>query len=486
MGRRGLRLITLAAIPALALSACSTANATPSATTGAGASTAATAEASAAPGTVRWFVGIGSGSQPAQIQPQKDFVTKYNKTNKDGIKLVLEVQPNQNATDVLKTEIAAGKSPDIIGPIGVKGHNGFAGLFLDLTTEIAKNNFDMTAYDPALVTFVQQGATGIIGIPYDMYPGYVWYNKDIFTAAGLPALPTKVGDTYQGKTWDWNELGTIAASLTVDGNGKKSTDAAFDATKIVKYGLGFQWHDDLKRVASWFGSGNLVAADGKTAQIPAVWADGLTWYYNAIWQGHFVPNDTAVNSTLLSGGNLQSSGNIAMNMAFGWSISSIAADAKTAKVKTWDMAVGPSFNGTTSVPMDVDSFAIAAASKNPDSAFKAMVALYADPDLMKLYGGEPAKTADQAAYFTAFDTSLDKIFPGNKVTWSVLGEDQKNAPAMSHEADMPNFTKSNTDANAAINKMRAKGGLVVKDVLADLQKTLQADFDASLPIVNPE
>lgn len=473
---RGLRLVTLAAIPVLAFSACSSSSATPS---------AASSSAPQASGIVHWFVGLGSGTQPAQIDAQKAFVANYNSTNKDGITIKLDIVPNADAYDTLKTEIAAGNSPDIIGPTGVKGRNGFEGLFLDLTSLIAKNNVDMSKYPASLTTFVQQGAKGIIGIPYDIYPGYIWYNKDIFAKNNLPALPTvAAGATYQGQPWTWQEVGTVAAGLTVDANGKISTDPAFDATKIVQYGLDFQWTGDFKRIASSFGSGNLVASDGKTAQMPAAWESGMEWYYNAIHVAHIVPDGTAENSALLASGNSQASGNIAMNAAYGWSISSLATDAATAKVKTWDMGVWPSWNGTVSAPMDIDTFLLSAATKTPDNAFKAMLAIEADPTLMKTYGGEPADTSAQAAYFTSFDSTLAPIFPGNKVTWSVLAQDEAEAPAISHEADMPNFNTSWNDANATLTKLQNTDGLVVSDVLAALVKQEQADFDAAQPLLN--
>jgi len=468
---RGLRLITLAAIPVLAFSACSSSTAT---------NTAAPSS------TVRWYVGLGSGTQPAQIDKQKAFVADYNKNNKDGITIKLEIVPNANAYDTLKTEIAAGNSPDVIGPVGVKGRNGFAGLFLDLTNEISKNNFDMKQYDAGLVTVVQQGAKGIIGIPYNMYPGYMWYNKDKFTAAGLPPLPVKIGDKYQDKVWDWNTVGDLAATLTKDADGTPATDTtgAFDSANIATYGLGFQWLSDFKRIASCFGSGNLVAADGKTAQIPPAWASGLEWYYNAVQVRHIVADATAAGSPLLGGSNQQSSGNLAMNAAFGWSISSIASDAATSKVKLWDMGVWPSWNGATSAPIDLDTFVIAAATKTPDNAFKVMLAIEANKDLFSLYGGEPAKTSDQAAYFTAFDATLAPIFPGIKVTWSVLAEDMKVAPAISHEADMPNFNTSWLDANATLTKLNSTPNLVVADELAALKTKLQKDFDDATPLLN--
>jgi multiple sugar transport system substrate-binding protein len=443
-----------------------------------GASPAASPTASG-PVIVRWFISYSGGGM--FDPPGREFAQTFNSSQSD-FSLKLEMVPSSNAYDTLKADIAAGNAPDIIGPIGIKNRNGFEGLFLDLTTEIAKNHFDMTQYDPGLVEYVQQGAKGTIAIPYDIYPGYIWYNKDIFARNNLPPLPTKVGELYQGQLWTWQTLAKLAAGLTVDMNGKISTDPGFDAKNIHQYGMDFQWTGDLTRLASSFGSGRLVAPDGKTAQIPAAWASGLAWYYNAVHFAHIVPDGTAEGSTLLAGGNSQSSGNIAMNAAYGWSISSLASDAATAKVHTWDMGVWPSWNRVTSAPLDIDTFLITAATKHPDEAFKAMLAIYADPALMKMYGGEPARTADQAAYFQAFDATLAPIFPGNQVTWSVLDEDLKHANPINHEADMPNFQTSWNDASTELARLQNTAGLNIADELAAFKAELQRDFDAAQPL----
>lgn len=460
---RGLRLITLAAIPVLVLSACSssTTSPTPGAT------------------TIRWYVGLGSGTQAAQIADQQAFVKDYN-TKNPGTTLKLEIVPNANAYDVLKTEIAAGNGPDVIGPVGVKGRNGFDGLFLDLTNEISKQNFPISAYDQATVNFLKT-KDGQIGIPYTIFPGYLWYNKDLFAAAGLQNLPTTVGAQYNGATWDWNAVETLAEGLTTDQAGAKSTDPAFDKTKIATYGIAFQWAD-ARRMASCFGPGSFVADDFQTAQIPQAWSDAFNWYYTAIWTKYVSPDTAAINSTYLNSGNLQSSGHLAMNAAWGWSISSIATT--THNVKTWDLAVMPSWNGVTTAGMDADTFVIAKSSKNPDAAFKAMVAIEASSKLMQDYGGEPAKTADQAAFFTAFDTSLAKDFTGNTVTWSVLGEMQKHPAVPSIEANMPGAgggLQAQNDYGAFYTKLQTTGGLTISDELNALKTKLQADFDAVKP-----
>lgn len=429
--------------------------------------------------SVRWFVGLGSGTLDSQIKAQKTFVTNYNATNKDGIAIQLEVVSNATAYDVLKTEIAAGNAPDIVGPVGVQGRNGFEGAFLDLTDEIRKNGVDLTAYDSSLLTYLQEGGYQI-GLPYDIFPGYIWYNKDLFARAGLPDLPIRIGDQYQGKDWTWDALAGLAAQLTVDKNGFKSTDPAFDRNGIAQYGMDFQWAE-ARRIASCFGGGSFVAPDGKTAQIPPVWADAFNWYYSAIWNGHFAPDGAAESSALLGNGYPQTSGRLAMNAGWAWSITSIASSAATAKVKHWDIGVMPSWKGTTTSPLDEDTFSIPKSARNPDAAFKAMMAIMADPTLMRNYGGEPARKADQVNYFTDIDATLAPIFPGNQVSWSVLGEMAKVPAVPSHEADMPNSAKANADIGMFLNRLQNTPGLDMTAELARLQATLQKDFDAATP-----
>ena len=481
MRRRGLRLVALAAIPALAFGACNATSPTP---TAAPATPTPAPPAGAASGTGRWFVGLDSlGTQTAQVAAEKAFVANYDAVNRDGITIKLEIVPSVAAADVLKTEMAAGNAPDIVGPVGVKGLDGFDGLLLDLTSEIHKNNVELTAYESSVVKFFQGGDIGQIGLPYDITPGYIWYDKDAFTKANLPPLPTTVGEQYQGQTWDWNELAKVAAQLTLDKSGKKSTDHGFDPKNIVQYGMDFQGAD-ARRVASLFGAGSFVATDGKTAQIPALWNDAYTWYYDAVWKGHYVPSGAVESSALLAGGNSQSSGRVAMNAAWGSSIMSIAADAKTSKVKNWDVAVIPSWKGTTTSPMDADAFTITKASKNPDAAFKAMLAIMADATLLKVYGREPAKTADQAAYFTALDATLAPVFPGNEVTWDVLGEMEKLPAVPSPDSNMPAFDQAYSDIGSFFTKLQTTEGLDVNGELTKLQKVLQTDFDAVQPLLS--
>jgi multiple sugar transport system substrate-binding protein len=468
-----LRLISLTAVAVLVVSACggSSNTAKPNPT---GTGPIVTPPPSG-PTTVRWFVGLGSGTQPNQIEAQKTFVAAYNKSQTN-IVLKLEIVPNTSAYDVLKTQIAAGNPPDIIGPVGVRGRNGFENLFADMTPMVAKNNFDLTQFDPALVSFFKEGSAQV-GIPYLVYPAFMFYNKDLFAKAGLEDLPTTAGAQYMGAPWDWAAVKKIGQQLTLDKNNKKPTDAGFDANAIVQFGIDFQWWDG-RRMASAFGGGSFITADGK-AQIPDVWKQAWTWYYDAMWKDHFAPTGKYISSTQLNAGTTISSGKIAMDATNAWTINSYGTAGK-ATFKKWDMAVLPATGGVISGPLDADTMVIAKGSKNQDAAFQAMIAIMADKNLMQVYGGIPAAKALQTTYFADFDKTLDKIFPGNKVTWAVLGEMMKYPAIPSHEANMANFLQATSDYSAFYTKLQNTDKLDVAAELVKLQATLQKDFDASI------
>ncbi len=470
---RGLRLVTLAAIPAFVLGACGGTTTTPSGMS----ATQAPPTPVVKQGTtvVRWFVGLHSGTQPNQIEAQKKFVADYNAAQSK-IYIDLEIVPSASAYDVLKFQIAAGNAPDIVGPVGSRGRNGFSGVFLDLTEEIAKAKFDTSKYPQALIDYLKQGGDGQVGLPYLIYPAFMFYNKDIFAQQNLPDLPKKVGELWNGKEWTWETAAEIGKMVTVDQNGKKSTDAGFDKTKIVQFGFDAQWWE-ARRLASAFGGGSLVAEDGTTAQIPAPWAYGWRWYYDAMWKYNFAPTGKYRSSALLNQGTTVASGRIAMDAANGWSISSYGT-ADDAKIKMWDIGVLPSYDGQTSGPLDADTFTIMKTSAHPSEAFEAMIAIMASKELQVVYGGMPAAIADQAGFFEKFDQEYtSKVFPGVTVSWDVMQE-MENYPAVpSHEADMPNFVKVIDLCAAFFTKLQSSGDLNFDNELNQLRADIQKAFD---------
>ncbi|HEU4328160.1 MAG TPA: hypothetical protein VFS21_33800, partial [Roseiflexaceae bacterium] len=87
-----------------------------------------------APGApkVTWYVGLGAGSDADVIPKQTAWVDKFNKSQTDAC-LILQVVHNPESYDTLKAQIAAGTTPDIVGPTGRTGRASFQGAWQDIT-----------------------------------------------------------------------------------------------------------------------------------------------------------------------------------------------------------------------------------------------------------------------------------------------------------------------------------------------------------------
>lgn len=473
------KLFVFIVMAIMVLSAC----AQPAATTAAPTTAPETTQSEAAstgptaeplkPGQVeiRWFIGLGTGTDPEQLTAEQEVVDAFNASHPD-IRLVTEVVTYEAAFDQLATELAAGNPPDIVGPMGVDGAESFHGQWLDLDPLIKKYNYDLTQFDQGAVNFYKTGGEGQLGIPFGIYPSVMYYNKSLFDEAGLNYPPHKYGDKYvwpdgTESEWNYETVQKLAMMLTVDKNGKDALDPAFDANNIVQYGYVPQYQD-ARAMGSYFGAGSLVAADGKTAQIPPEWAAAWKWIYDGTWKYHFIPNQAVIDSPEMGAGDPFGGGRVAMALTHTWYYSEIT-------LENWDMGVVPSYNGKTTANFNADTFRILKATKNPDAAFTVLKYLLDDASLKLLntYGAMPARTADQAAYLQA----LDQKYPW-KPDFSVAVAGIKYADNPSFEAWIPNYLEARARvANDFTSMLQSTEGLNMDDEIARLKADLQVIYD---------
>lgn len=85
----------------------------------------------------------------------------------------------------------------------------------------------------------------------------LFYNKEAFEKAGIPDLPTKVEDALS-----WDELVEITKKLTIDQNGKNSTEPGFDQTKIAQYGIRFDFNQGAYMPLVQSNGGDYINEDG--------------------------------------------------------------------------------------------------------------------------------------------------------------------------------------------------------------------------------
>jgi multiple sugar transport system substrate-binding protein len=260
--------------------------------------------------------------------------------------------------------------------------------------------------------------------------------------------------------------------LTVDVNGNDATMAEFDPTQIVQYGYVPQYQDP-RAVGSFWQPGRLVADDGATAQIPEVWAEAWKWYYDGMWgDAPFIPTGPVMQSPEFGAGNPFNGGKIAMAATHLWYTCCIG-DAG----ESWDIGTLPSYNGTVTANLNADTFRVWKGTKNPEAAFKVLTYLIGDAslDLLSVYGGMPARIADQDAFFE----NLNEKYPQG-VNWEAIRAGTELADIPSNEAWTPGYSEMYDRVNTFNTLLQSEATLDVDAEIAKLQTDLQTIYDKAL------
>ncbi len=457
-----------------------TAPADESATAPATESAAETAPAASGDGVeVRWFVGLGTGSQAEQIDRQQALIDEFNESQ-DAITLVAEFVDNATAKEALATQIAGGNPPDIIGPVGREGANSFSGQYLDLGPLIESSGIDLSQYEPEQIEARRNPDGTIDSLPFASFPAALFFNKDLFDEAGLPYPPAEYGAPYgEGTefegTWDTAKLEEIAKILTVDANGNDATSPDFDTTQVVQWGFNHQWTEDPKAQGTLFGAGNIVADDG-TAKVPEQWVEEWKWYHSMIWDIGASPNAEQLGGDVL-GGNAFNSGKVAMAHTHLWYTCCLNSGGDAPEFRTfWDVAALPAHNGVATAKLHADTFRIHKDSANPEAAFEVLRWIQEDKalDFLTIYGAMPARIDLRDPYFENLDVNFTQ-----GVNWDVFLEGLKYVDNPSHELDMPAYVESDTRIKELDDLLNTNPDLDIDAAVAELEADLNAIWTAA-------
>lgn len=420
------------------------------------------------PVEIRWFIGLGTGTNP-EHQPVQNLFVDYFNASHPNIVLSIEVVPNDVAFDTLKTEIAGGDPPDVVGPVGVRGSNEFQGVWLDLDPYL--EDYDLSGFSQGAIDGWRMPGQGLIGLAIGVYPSALYINRDLFDQAGLPYPPQSYDDpTYQGEPWTIETMSELAKLLTLDANGNNATSPNFDPDNVVQFGFHIQW-TDARGYATFFGGGSFYDEEGN-AVIPDHWRAAWEWYYEAMWPGEdgvvFAPNGAYQGSDLLSNGNPFSSGHVAMAHCHTWYTCCLG------NVTNWDYAIVPSYNGTFTAKLHTDAVGVLSTTEHPEEAVEVVYAIATNPQLVTVWGAVPALIDIQDEFFAA----MDQRFPQG-VNWDTVlaGLDHVDVP--NHESWMPNFSQADDVIAAFGNALNNQEGLDLDAAIAQLQADLQSVFEAA-------
>ncbi len=189
--------------------------------------------------------------QPKEQEAYQKVIKKYNETNPNVKVNVVTVAPDQYDTK-LKAAIAGRKIPDVFfyNPAQVKAYVN-SGVLLDITehVESAEDVKLENIWEKGVAKYRYDGETlgqgAIYGLPKDLGPFALGYNKTMFEKAGIP-LPDK------DKPYTWDQFIDVSKKLTQDTNGDGKTDqyaTGFNvnwALQAFVWSNGADWIDETK------------------------------------------------------------------------------------------------------------------------------------------------------------------------------------------------------------------------------------------------
>jgi multiple sugar transport system substrate-binding protein len=166
---------------------------------------------------------------PEELAAYKATVKRFEESHPDVKVTLVQTAPDQYDTK-LKAAIAGKKIPDVFfyNPAQVKAYAG-SGILLDITEHVEGSEDvkldDIWEKGVSMYRFdgKSTGKGAIYGLPKDLGPFALGYNKTMFEQAGIP-LPDK------DKPYTWDEFINVSKQLTVDTNGDGKKD---------QYGTGF-------------------------------------------------------------------------------------------------------------------------------------------------------------------------------------------------------------------------------------------------------
>jgi multiple sugar transport system substrate-binding protein len=225
------------------------------------------------------------------------------------------------------------------------------GVIMNLQPYIDQDKFDLTDYFPTALQCYKT-PDGYYGLPRDVQPSVMYYNKDMFDAAGVP---------YPDDTWTWD---------TVIQQGQKLTKPNQYAIWTDLWDMELYWAS-----AIWQNGGQSLTPDNSKTLIGEPAAMGAwQWFHDMIFKYKIMPTPASAQQF----GDPFESGNVAMTPAGHWVVPLYS------KVSfKWDVAPLPKGKDRAAVVNSV-GFVVAKDTKHPDAAWAFLKYLVGKPGQTKV------------------------------------------------------------------------------------------------------
>jgi len=283
---------------------------------------------------------------PAELEVWNQIVADFHLA-KPNITVKVEVSDWDSYWTKLKTLLSANTPPDVFAmdaPLYLDYQS--RGVLLNLQPYLDKNPDMLKGVYPQTLE-AYKTADGMYGLPRDFQTIVLFYNKDMFDAAGV-AYPTA--------DWTYDDLRNAAKQLTKDSN----SDG-----KIDQYGFYSDlWDMELIwSEAIWAYGGDIINADHTKTLIGEPKArEAWQLFHDMMFEDKSWPDSNTAGEY---GGDPFLAGVAAMTTIGHWAVPGYAE----VNFK-WDVAPMPKGPAGQATSVNSAGFVVGKSSKNPDAAFE--------------------------------------------------------------------------------------------------------------------
>jgi multiple sugar transport system substrate-binding protein len=311
--------------------------------------------------------------------------------------ILLETTPQAGLIERITTQLASGTLPDVVRLPGLNAQQWIRrDAFLDLTGRIEESGLDLGDFYPSpLEQFRWQSS--LYGLPDTGSPSLVFYNMDLFDAAGVE---------YPDRSWTFEDMREAAIRLTLDGEGRSPRDPDFDPGDIQQWGwkggITFYWQRDL---LSSHGGEPCLNPDCTlmTFTSPEL-LQAVEWWATLVSEDHAAPYDPFSGAQTGIPGDPLLSGRTAMGTGSYFLIGQL----REAGSIRYGITV-PLLNtqGDRLSSLSSNGFLISARTDHPDEAWALVLALM-EPEFLRDTWGRPGHSipALRSVAATGLDPSL--------------------------------------------------------------------------------
>lgn len=350
VSRRDFLRVTTTTATGVLLAACGAVTAPDVGTTGGTDASSVPAPAAEAPAPGKVVLRLHERTIPYKVEYWKELGAKFAETHPN-VELKVEADGVGNPyNEKMLTSLAGGTIGDMFWLVDVENYDTFRakGVLAPLDPFIEADGYDLSQYLPNVIDFYKRDGKQYI-LPTGVHngPENLFYNRDMFEAAGLP--------TPQSPDWTWDEFAETATRLT------NADEKVFGANIPVG------WSEAQIVVARSYG-GDILDKEGKTSTLltePTVAAFNLM---------SDLINERKANprpAEIMEGGanKMFAAGKLGMYMSGPWDVY-VLRELIAENSLNWDMTLVPKGPAGRKGQLVSEGYAVPTTSKNQQLAWE--------------------------------------------------------------------------------------------------------------------